>query len=74
MVRNSQDTIFTLGMVVSIAICVFIVIEVKADPDDQLVHFESSKLFRESTFIDLYNSFNEDENFGINSNVSNACE
>ncbi len=43
LVQNSQDIIFTPGMIVSIANCVFLVIEVKVDLDDQLMHFGSSK-------------------------------
>ncbi len=70
MVRNSQDIVFALGMVVSIANCVFLVIKVKVDPNNQLVHFGSSKLFLKSTF----NSSDEDANFGIVSNMFNACE
>jgi hypothetical protein len=61
-------------MVASIANCVFLVIKVKVDSNNQLVHFGSWKLLRESTFIDFYNSSDEDENFGIGSNVFNACE
>ncbi len=74
LVKNSQDIVLTSGMDASIVNCVFLVTKVKADLDNQLVHFGSSKQLRESTFIDLYDLSDEDENFAINFNMFNACE
>jgi hypothetical protein len=61
-------------MVTSIANCVLLVLKIKVDSDDQLVHFKSSKLLRESTFVDLDDLFNENGNFGIGFNMFDACE
>jgi hypothetical protein len=64
LVRNWHDTILTPGTIASIANCVFPIIEIKVDLDDQQVHSRSSKPIQESTFVDFSNSFNNDGNFG----------
>ncbi len=74
LVKNSQDTVFTLGMATFVANCVLPVIEIKANPKNQPMQSSSSKPLHESTFIDLGDSSNEDGNFGIGSNLSDACE
>jgi hypothetical protein len=74
LVRNSHDTIFTLGTFAFVANYVFLVIKVKVDPNDQLMHSRSSKALLVSTFVDLSDLSNENGNFGIGSNVFDACE
>jgi len=69
---NSQDTILTLSINTSIVNCVYQVIEVKADLNNQPMHFGSLKPPHESIFIDLGNSSNKDGNFSIGSNMFDA--
>jgi len=52
----------------------FLVIKIKVDFDDQLVHSKSLKPLRESTFLDLNNLFDKDGNFGVGSNVSDTYD
>jgi hypothetical protein len=73
-VKNSQDTIFTLGMATFVANCVLPIIEVKANLDDQPMHFGSSKPLHKSTFVDLGDLSDKDGNFGIGFNLFNACD
>jgi hypothetical protein len=61
LVRNA---ILMLGTTTSIVNCVILVFEIKVDPDDQPMHSKSSKLIQDSTFVDLSDSFDDDENFG----------
>jgi hypothetical protein len=74
LVKNSQDTILTSGMATFVANYVLLVIEVKVNLDDQPVHSSSLKPLHKSTFVDLGDLFDKDGNFGIGSNLSNACE
>lgn len=54
--------------------CVIPIIKVKINPNEQPVHFGSSKPLHKLTFVDLGDLFNKDGNSGIDSNLSNACE
>lgn len=74
LVKNSQDIILTSGMATFVANCVIIVIEIKVNLDDQLVHYGSLKPLHESTFVDLGDLSDKDGNSCIGSNLSNACE
>jgi hypothetical protein len=72
LVMNSQYTVLTLSIDTFIVNCVYQVIEVKADLNNQPVHFGSLKPPHESIFIDLDDSSDKDGNFSIGSNMFDA--